>query len=51
MFDYGDRKHWYLSIGRLNIQRWCSTGLATCNRSRHWITVGLWRPSGEARNR
>jgi hypothetical protein len=45
---WGDRKHWEVTIGRLNISRWCASApchLPGYERSRHWVSLRLWRGS------
>lgn len=46
MIDWGDRWHWDITIGRLNVSRWCRV---TEGRATHPITVKLWNRVGSAR--
>jgi len=47
----GDRRHWELDAGRLNVSRWCPG--APCSdevaSGPHWVRVRLWRRAWSAR--
>jgi hypothetical protein len=49
--NYGDRRHWDLTIGRLNISRWCTLPSRPEHPVRHPIRVALWNRAGSASTR
>lgn len=52
--EYGNRKHWELTVRRWRISRWCPGApchLPGAAAGRHWMHVSRWEPYGAAVDR
>ena len=52
--QWGDRKHWQVDIGRLNVERWCSGApchLPGVRGGRHLVRAKIWNRSWSAADR
>lgn len=49
---WGDRKHWDVTLGRLNVERWCSgSPCGPAPHGHHWVRVRIWSRAWSAASR